>query len=996
MCRPLFARRRALPIGIAFLTFALAIPAIAQTDVTTGRISGTVGDVDGGPLPGATVESKNLETGYTATATTRSDGFYQIFSLPVGRYTLTASLSGFRSATRPEVRVDLNSAPNVDFKLQLASVTESVTVTSQAPAVEITNTAMQTTMQTEQLKNLPVNGRNFQQLVNLLPEAKTEPSRNYIQIGGERGINTNVTVDGSDYNDAFFGGPVGSAEGRAPLSLSEESIKEFSVITNGASVEFGRSGGGFVNVITKSGTNQLHGSGFFYWQPQTLTAKFANGVAPADQDKKQYGASLGGPVISDHLFFFGSYDQQKQSITIPINKGVLDQSIFARYPVLASPDNYVQGRDGWVAFGRMDWQVNSANRLMARINYADYTGQNGTNNSPNDALSYNGVEGMKSLSAVGSYSSQFGSNLLNDIGFNYKKEDIPRADKGLNLPDIEVGSFRYGEVAFLPITSTAKRYEVNDTITYLLQSHVFKLGGDYNDTAVSEDFKGNWRGVFIFNNVADLLAGKYSQYRQFGGLGGLTADQAGTVSAPQKEYAGFVQDQWFFSPKLTMTLGVRYEYLDNPNQLVLNQTTPNANGSFPLNAQIPDAKNQWSPRLSLSYAPDPKTAVRFSAGRYWSRTPGLLWSQLFAANGLRGVQYTSKTNAAGLDPTDPNCKVGAVSCFDPLAPGWGANWTPTGVQRVNLSGIPAGTAGLPVFTVDSNFKNPHDDRLTLGFEREVVPQVTVLLSGTYAKGYNLERITDANRVYDGTISANGTPHYSSVRPDAFYSTITEYLSDAYSKYYAIDFVTQKRFTSNLSVNFSATWSKDFDTDSNERNYSGIQMEDFNNPGSAWAPSDRDQRWRLGANAVWQSPWWGITTAGSARFATGLPYTPKASFDFNNDGQSTTDRPTLGCVAVGSTFDCSNGTHLGRNSFRQPSFYSLDIRLQKAFRIGPGDFGLAVDCFNCTNTGNKFVSQTTYGQVPKATNPTDTPNANFANANNPGTPRTLQVSARYDF
>jgi hypothetical protein len=153
---------------------------------------------------------------------------------------------------------------------------------------------------------------------------------------------------------------------------------------------------------------------------------------------------------------------------------------------------------------------------------------------------------------------------------------------------------------------------------------------------------------------------------------------------------------------------------------------------------------------------------------------------------------------------------------------------------------------------------------------------------------------------------------------------------------------------------------------------------------------------LGANAVWQSPWFGVTTAGAIRFATGLPYTPRSNFDFNNDGQSGTDRPTLGCTPVGSSFDCTNGTHLGRNSFRQPSICALDFRLQKAFRIGPGDFGLAVDSFNCTNTGNKFVSQTTYGRIPSSTNPTETPQAGFGNANNPGTPRTLQVSARYEF
>ncbi|MGE5716396.1 MAG: TonB-dependent receptor, partial [Acidobacteriota bacterium] len=915
MSGTLSARWRAL-VAVALVAAAAAAVspgAFAQTDVTTARVSGVVRHTDGSPLPGVVIEAKNQDTGWVGTATSRRDGSYQIVNLPTGRYTVTATVSGFRTASREDIRIDLGTAPTVDFRLELATVREAVRVTSEVPTIEVTNTAASTTIQTEQLKNLPVSGRDFKNLVLLTPETRFDSERNNISISGERGINTNVTVDGVDYNNPFFGGTVAAAEGRAPLSLSEESIKEFTVITNGASVEFGRSGGGFVNVITKSGTNNLHGSGFVYWQPKALISDFANGKSPADQYKKQYGASLGGPVLRYQLFFFGSYDRQDQNITIPINNTVLDPAIFARYPVLGSVNDtdYVQTKNGWVAFGRVDWQATNAHRVMARVNYGKYEGENGTNSSANDTPAHNGLEGMTSTQFVGTYSGQFSASFLNDLSYNYNNEDTPRADKGLNLPEIQVGSARYGEVSFLPITSTVKRYEVADTVTYLHQSHVFKAGGDYNDTSVGQTFKGNWRGVFVFNNVADLLAGKYFQYRQFGGLGGLTADQAGTVEFGQKEYAGFIQDQWLVSPRLTVTAGLRYEYLDNPNLPVLNQTAPLPNGQFPLTGRIPDVKNQWSPRLSVSYAPDPKTVLRASAGRFWSRTPAILWAQLFSSNGLRGVQYTSITNTEGKDPTDPNCKLSnGRSCFDPLAPGWGANWTPLGVERVDLSALPAGTAGLPVFTVDRNFTNPHTDRITLGFEREIAPELTTGVTFTYAKGYNLERLTDANRVYDGTLSANGMPHYSSVRPDPFYATITRYMADARAKYFALDFVTQKRFSSNFSASVAVTYSEDRDNDSNERNFSGIQPEDFNNLGESWGYSNRDQRWKAATSAVWQTPWWGVLAAGSLRFATGSPYSPRANFDFNNDGQSGTDLPTLNCT---SAQDCAiNGNHLGRN------------------------------------------------------------------------------------
>ena len=994
MRHPKPAPGRALSALFAIAMLAVSAAATAQLDVTTGRITGFTKLQDGSGLPGVTITCVNKDTALKKVVSSDKNGFYSCVDLPIGFYKLDATLDGFVPISADNVRLSLGSAPTIDFTM-MPRVEAAVTVSATRPAVEVTNTTVSETIQTEQLKNLPVSGRDFKNLVLLTPATSIESQRNYIQVSGQRAINTNVTVDGTDYNDPFFGGNVGSAEGRAPLSMSEESIKEFTVITNGASVEFGRSGGGFVNVVTKSGTNTMHGSGFFYWQPQATTADFANGKPPADQDKKQYGGSLGGPIVKDKLFFFGSYDGQKQTVTQLINPTVLNPAIFAAYPVLAGPDNYVQGRDGWVAFGRADAQITDSQRIQARLNYASYTGQNGTNSSANDTLQHNGIEAMKSLSTVGTWSSQYGTSILNDFNFNYTHESVPRQDKNLDLPEIQVGSARYGEVSFLPIVSTSKRYEVADTFTYLFQNHVFKAGGDYNDTGVTQTFKGNWRGVFVFNNVADLLAGKYFQYRQFGGLSGLTSDQAGTVSFGQKEWAGFVQDQWFVNEKLTVTAGVRYEYLNNPNQPVLDISNPMPSGQFPLTATIPDVSNQWSPRVSISYAPDPKTAIRLTAGRYWSRTPGILWAQLFSSNGLKGVQYTSKTNTGGQDPTNPACTSGGVSCYDPLAPGWGANWTPNGVERVNLSGIPAGTAGLPVFAVDPKYTNPHTDRATLGFEREVVPSVTVSLAATYAKGYNLERLTDANRVYDGTISANGQPHYSSVRPNPFYTTITEYVSDAQAWYDDITLVIDKRFSNNFSANITGTFSHDRDTDSNERNFSGIQAEDFNHLNTMYGYSDRDRRWRASANAVWSTPWYGIGLAGSLRFQTGTAYSPKANFDFNNDGQSGTDLPTTGCVLT-PTIDCTGGTHLGRNSYRQPSFYSLDIRLTKAFHLGPGDLNLSADCYNCTNTGNKFVSQTTFGQVPKTSNPTDTPNAGFANPNNPGTPLTAQFSIRYDF
>jgi outer membrane receptor for ferrienterochelin and colicin len=957
----------------AVALMVLPTSALAQTDVTTARIGGQVTDESGAPLPGATVECKNSETGLTVVETADQNGSYRCLNLPTGEYSVSATLEGFANAAA-DVRLVIGSAPTVNFTLPQGKVEETITVTAdQIPTVEVTNTAAQTSIVTEQLKGLPNPGRDFRSLVLLTPQTRFDSERGNLSISGQRGINTNVTVDGVDFNNAFFGGTTGGAEGRAPLSISQESIKEFSVITNGASAEFGRSGGGVVNVVTKSGSNVLHGSLFYNEQPQSLIENFANGSEPRDQSKKQYGGSLGGPIVKDKLFYFVSYDQQKQSVTIPLVSTVLNSAVFAKYPELNTPPDYIQTRDGDVTFGRLDFQAAQQHRFWLRVNLTDYTGENGTSSATNRAESRNGVEGLDTKAYVGGWSGTFGSNLLNDLNLNYINEDTPREDKGLNLPSFQINSpsVSYGEETFLPITSTTKRKAIGDTLTYLRGDHVAKAGFEYNDTSINQVFKGNWRGVIIFNTMESFLAGKWQEYRQFGGLGGLTSDEAGKASFGQKETALFLQDQWFVTPKLTLSLGLRAENLDNPGDPILNPQDVNANGSFNLTAKVPDASlsDQLSPRLGISWSPDDKTAIRFSAGRFWSRTPAILLAQLYTSNGLRGTQFNIVNPVVNGVVTAPT---------NPLAPGWGTTFTVTGVERIDFTRVTA-PPRPGVFAIDPNFENPYTDRLTLGAERELFWQTVFGLDLTYAKSKQLQRLKDLNRVYDGTTSANGLPHYSSTRPNPYYGTITTSVSDAESKYTAATLVVRRRLINNFSFYGALTYSKDKDNDSNERNFAGIQAEDYNDLDSVWGYSNRDQRWKGVVNALYKTPWWGIGVSGSLRYFSGSPGNPTAGVDINNDGQNGTDRPTV------------NGVHFERNSFRQPSFRSLDLRLSKDFNVGPGAITVFADCFNCTNEDNFSITDFTYGN-----NADGTPRTTFLTKNTGGDPRTIQFGARFDF
>jgi hypothetical protein len=224
---------------------------------------------------------------------------------------------------------------------------------------------------------------------------------------------------------------------------------------------------------------------------------------------------------------------------------------------------------------------------------------------------------------------------------------------------------------------------------------------------------------------------------------------------------------------------------------------------------------------------------------------------------------------------------------------------------------------------------------------------------------------------------NGQPRYSTTRPNPYYGRVSTYTTDARSRYEAVTFNFQHRFSKDLVFYLGATWSEDKDNDSNERNFAGAQAEDLHNIEGSYNWSNRDQRWRIGANAAWNTPWWGILLSGSYRFTTGSPYTATTGSDENRDGFFN-DRPTIG------------GVHFSRNQFRQPDFYQLDFRLAKTFNIGPVGLTAIAECFNCTNTGNRFVTNFSWGTA-------QTPSSTFGIPNGVTTlPRTLQFAGRVDF
>ncbi len=266
-------------------------------------------DNSGAVLPGASVTVTSADTGFTRTVVTGDDGLYTLALIPPGTYEIKAELAGFQTATIARTVVTVGSNLSVNIQLPVAGVAENVTVTSRAAAVETNSSRQTNTLDSKAIENLPINGRRFQDFVTLTPTAQVDNSRGQISLAGQRGINSNISIDGADYNQPFFGGIRGGERSNFAFTIPQEAIGEFQVVSSGFSAEFGRSSGGLVNAVTKAGTNTLHGSAFYLNRPKDLATK---NVFDQDAafDQSQFGGSVGGPIAANKLFFFGAYEQQ--------------------------------------------------------------------------------------------------------------------------------------------------------------------------------------------------------------------------------------------------------------------------------------------------------------------------------------------------------------------------------------------------------------------------------------------------------------------------------------------------------------------------------------------------------------------------------------------------------------------------------------------------------------------------------------------------------------
>src|SRR6266571_615878 len=443
--------------GIAvslFVLLAVASVVVSQTQITTGTIQGSVTDANGAVMPGATVEIKNLDTNISKTLTTDEGGRFVALALPPGKYSVTVSKQGFATAVAEQVDLTVGQALNLPVAMKVSGVEARVTITA-APTVDTVKTEASTTINETSVNNTPILGRKFEDLLTLTPGVSIVqgPDGDEINFAGQRGIFNNVSFDGGDYNNGFFGEQLGGQ--RAAIDIPLDAVKEFQVVATGATAEFGRTASGIINVISKSGTNNVHGSVFHFQRLEALSANTSDGRPLKGFRREQFGGTVGGPIRKDKAFFFFAFEGIREKLsrdnlstaigtpctvaapTIGTNEALINSSADCQRLALINFMKATRSQDEGLpvkheinnnAFlAKVDWDLNSSNKLAISYNF-DYS--KNTNQTFDVATYGNSANGIEGPSKINNFNLNLFTTVsptkLNEAHFSYTRELRPR------------------------------------------------------------------------------------------------------------------------------------------------------------------------------------------------------------------------------------------------------------------------------------------------------------------------------------------------------------------------------------------------------------------------------------------------------------------------------------------------------------------------------------------------------------------------------------------
>ncbi len=914
---------------VAFCFFVLNTSLFAQSESGSASLEGTVRDQNGAVIRGANVMVKNTETGLERTVTSNGEGSFSVTVLPVGTYTVTTSANGFAKIP-VTVTLTVGETTPVEIVLALQGADVLVEVNAESEVVDTESSSTGTSIPKRSIEDLPIRGRNFTEFVQLTPAVVQESDRRGLVIAGQRSINSNIAIDGTDYNDSLQGNQRGGNE--AVFFFPQTAIREFQVVRSGANAEVGRTNAGFVNAVTKSGTNDVRGEVFYYNRNSRLTSPDAFGN-DGKNDQNLFGGSIGGAFKKDKAFYFFGIEQNFLKIPFFVRFGAVPGTVLPS-DLAALQGEQTSTNNPTSLFGRVDFNLNTNNTLNFQYTFSRLKGENfnaytsgttlTTAAATNDYLRTNSSNGVKS-SLVTVISPTIINEVRGQIATDFRDEEANQLGAGYQI----TGGFgQIGGANSYPRVFNTIRYQGSDNVSVSRGRNSFKFGIDVNINKFNSQRQPNGQPQWRFSSLADYNNGIPRRLDQSFFLISGTAQAQGY----QKELALFVQDKIKVSPNLTLNLGLRWEGQANP-------TPPNPNPAIPETQKIPNDYKQWQPRLGASWdvAGNGNTVVRLSAGLYDARTPSILFLRVFNNNNIvtQDVQITERSGAC-------RTAVGAAIPTNCFFRGSGALVTfPNGFTSLPSATVNSLAGRSQVFGFDPTFKNPRSFQFSSTVEQKLGQDFALSIGFLRNSTWNLQRRTDRN-LFLPTIQSSGFPIFSATRPNTTYGAFSVNESTAHSDYNALAISLRRRFARKFQFEANYTFARNRDDDSNERNFAReTGLNPFNLKIEA-GPSKQDVRHNFNLSGLYDLGY-GFTMSGIIVTRTGFPFTALISDgdDTNNDANTANERVTL------------NGVVAKRFDQRQPKFFNLDVRLLKSFKFGENRrLAFSAEVFNVTRNTNK--------------------------------------------
>ena len=1053
---------------LLMLALAIVFPQAAFCQLAgSATITGTVTDSSGGVIAGADVTIRNTDTGIERKTQTDEAGIYNAAFLPPGPYEVRSAKTGFAAVLRKDLILQVGQTLTINLSLAVQVAQQEVTVTGVTPVVDTEKTEVSQVISDSAVSNLPIAGRRWDSFVLLTPNVTTDGTSGLVSYRGISGLYNSNTVDGANNNQAFFS----EARGRALMGsyvYSMDSIKEYQVSASNYSAELGQAAGGVVNAVTKSGTNGLHGDLFYYLRYPTWNAldplpKSQGNYSQPIHQWQQFGASVGGPIVKDKLFYFATYDGSRKVDPVAYTSNVFSPSVHAlscpaqiTATQCATANSFLFGEAGSfpratnqdVAFGKLDYQATPANHLSTSFDFMNYRAPNAYSASPSyndNSLSTNGSYALHERIFVATWDSTISSSAVNNVRFQWGR-DLEVAGANAAAPYVNVGGsggssnlMIYGENYALPRTAEPDehRIQISDTLSKVHGRHTFKTGfdlnfihevminlyngtGNYSYQGSAQTAFNNWILDVYGVNTGDGLTGKrYTSFTQVND----PITHVGKDDFYDNDIAGFFEDNWKASSRLTLNMGLRYDVFSIPKPPQPNTLTP-LTTLYTSTINIP--KDQFAPRFGVAWQVTPKTVLRTGYGIFYAKTTNSTYYATRVENGVFQQTFTCTPTGLTACPslTFPNV------IWTPPGPAMAAPFSGALTPQVVTFTPPSATQLTRGMSPDWVNPRTHEGDVTV--ERQLPGGLGGSIAYVVSRGLHLPIFVDANlapssttKTYDilgasGATAQTYTVPFYTGRIDTATGGVFVGYSDVNSWYNSMVVTLRRPMRHGVEFTVNYTLSKAFDGaqvagSGGTFNGTDYPIDPYNRK-LEYALSDLDQRHRFVGSAVWMPSFrslsntparlildgWALSTI--VTMSTGQPVTPYIS----GYPSGAPDGGVSGGVSYAGPTNGRAGW-LPRNAFTGPGFHNVDFRLGRQFafaeRLKLSLVGEAFNLFNHTNVSSVnttafFYAAAGSGACAGHTNACFYPNTAFlaptATSNLIWGPRQLQVSARVTF